>query len=176
LPQTPITAAPDRSITRLAIPPDERADDVPLLLIAVGARSSLSRQSNAASSMRRSPLVLPAGLTAPGSPGSSLPPWSRNVAAPRNSARVMTDPSAARKLDTTRVAGTTAGLGFGAGLLAERAAGERSADRAGRGLADCRPWEPKPAGRAPALWRNVRFGHAGLIPTVARVRVASRAW
>jgi IS30 family transposase len=32
------------------------------------------------------------------------------------------------------------------------------------------------AARASAWWRDVRFGHAGLSPRVARTRVASRAW
>jgi hypothetical protein len=50
----------------------------------------------------------------------------------------MTDPSAARNLDVTTLAGTTVGRGFGAGRLAGLADGERAAELAG--LCACPGW------------------------------------
>jgi hypothetical protein len=55
-------------------------------------------------------------------------------------ARVMTYPSPARKLETTTLAGTTVGRGFGAGRLAGLADGERAAELAGRWLCACPDW------------------------------------
>src|SRR5215813_13891693 len=49
---------------------------------------------------------------------------------------MMTDPSAARNLDTTTLAGTIAGFGFGVGR-GGRADGERSAEPDVRGRPDC---------------------------------------
>lgn len=43
-------------------------------------------------------------------------------------------------------------------------------------MARCRQKFDSAMGVVPAQWRDVRFGHAGVSPSVVKVRVASRAY